>query len=114
MSGTESRDETHDTAVDEGTFETDGFALRSRLEGAGRPAIVIGSALYYSRAFSPNLRRHLRIAFVDHRGFAPPPQVIHPRSFELDTLIDDVEGVRQKLGFERVVIIGHSGHAYMA
>lgn len=117
MSGEKLRDGPDDSVsagTKEGTFEADGFGLRYRVEGTGAPAIVIGSALYYSRVFSPELRRHLRMAFVDHRGFASPPEVIQPRSFELDTLLDDVEGIRRHLGFCEVVVVGHSGHAYMA
>lgn len=34
--------------------------------------------------------------------------------FELEKLVDDVEMLRQHLSLGRVVVIGHSGHAYMA
>jgi proline iminopeptidase len=75
---------------------------------------VIGSARYYPRVFSQTLREHLRLVFLDHRGFAAAPSPIDPTSFELETLIDDIERARQELGLERVAVMGHSGHAYMA
>ncbi len=97
-----------------GIIDAGGFKLRYRIEGAGVPAIVIGSARYYPRVFSQHLREHLRLVFLDHRGFAQAPAAIDPASFELETLVDDIERARHELGLERVAVIGHSGHSYMA
>lgn len=97
-----------------GTIDAGGFKLQYRVEGAGPPTIVIGSARYYPRVFSQSLREHLRLVFLDHRGFAQAPATIEPASFELETLVDDIERARRALGLERVVVIGHSGHSYMA
>lgn len=90
------------------------FCLNYSIEGTGMPAIVIGSALYYGRAFSPNLRKHLRMVFLDHRGFAPSPGFVDSSEFALDILVDDMERARQELGLGRIIVIGHSGHSYMA
>ena len=98
----------------EGTIPSGPFQLPYIIEGAGQPAIVIGSARYYQRAFSQGLRNHLRLLFTDHRGFAPSPGQVDRSEFELHKLIDDVEALRQRLGLGRVVVIGHSGHAYLA
>lgn len=97
-----------------GTISAGPFQLPYLIEGAGSPAIVIGSARYYRRAFSQNLRNHLRLVFMDHRGFAPSPGPVDTSEFELEKLADDVERLRQELGLGRVAVIGHSGHAYMA
>ena len=97
-----------------GTIDAGGFTLQYRSEGAGPPTLVIGSARYYPRVFSQQLREHLRLIFLDHRGFAPAPATIDPASFKLDTLVDDIERARHALGLERVLVIGHSGHSYMA
>jgi proline iminopeptidase len=100
--------------VQTGTIAAGAFDLAYRIEGNGTPAIVIGSSLYYPRAFSENLRSHLRMVFMDHRGFAPSPGPVDNSAFALDTLLDDVERLRQELGLGRVAVIGHSGHAFMA
>jgi proline iminopeptidase len=100
--------------ADTGSIEAGQFRLRYRIEGAGAPAIVIGSSIYYPRAFSQNLRKHLRLVFLDHRGFAPSPGPVENSEFELDKLLDDVERARRALGLGRIVVIGHSGHAFMA
>lgn len=96
-----------------GFIERDGFKLSYTIEGAGKPALVIGSALYYPRTFSQNLRSHLQLIFMDHRGFAPST-VTDTSHFELDHLLDDIEAMRQHLKADNIIIIGHSGHGYMA
>jgi proline iminopeptidase len=101
-------------AGESGTLHRDGFELGYRVEGRGPNALVIGSSIYYPRAFSRNLRESLRLAFVDHRGFAALPPDVAPDSFELDTILNDCEQLRLSLGLGSVVVIGHSGHAFMA
>lgn len=56
-----------------GTISAGPFQLPYIIKGTGQSAIVIGCSRYYQRAFSQNLRRHLRLVFMDHRGFAPSP-----------------------------------------
>jgi proline iminopeptidase len=34
--------------------------------------------------------------------------------YQLDLLVDDIELVRKELGFDKIIVIGHSGHAFMA
>jgi proline iminopeptidase len=75
---------------------------------------VIGSAIHSPRIFSQHLRQHLRLVFLDHRGFAASPGRVDTVEFALDTLVDDIERARQELGLGRVAIMGHSGHALMA
>jgi proline iminopeptidase len=108
-------DETAAPAVpDTGTVAAGPFRLRYHIEGMGRSTLVIGSADYYRRAFSRDLRRHLRLAFLDHRGFAPPPAQVDASELSLGKVLDDVERARRQLGLGRVVAVGHSGHALMA
>ena len=97
-----------------GYVDSSGFKLQYIVEGNGVPAIVVGSSLYYSRTFSKNLRNHLKLAFVDHRGFSPPYDCQDTAQFQLDSLIDDIEIVRKELGLEKIIVMGHSGHAFMA
>jgi proline iminopeptidase len=101
-------------AVDQGTIQSGPFTLPYKVEGVGHPTIVIGSALYYPRVFSEHLREHLRLVFMDHRGFAPSPGPVDISEFDLDVLVDDVERVRRELDLGSVAVIGHSGHAFMA
>lgn len=97
-----------------GTIPAGSFQLRYEIDGTGTPAIVIGSSVYLPRAFSRNLRKHLRLLFLDHRGYAPSPGPMDASAFAEDKLLDDVERARQQLGLGRIVIIGHSIHSLMA
>lgn len=102
-------------AAQTGTIVADGFRLGYRIEGSGPTALVIGSSVYYPRVFSQDLRRHLRLVFIDHRGFtAPPPGPVARAAFALDRILEDTEKMRQELKLGRVIVVGHSGHAYMA
>ncbi len=100
--------------ADTGSIATGNFRLRYRMEGTGTPTIVIGFPTYYARVFSQNLRSHLRLVFLDHRGSAPSPGPVDTTEFALDRLVDDIERARQELGLGRIVVIGHSGNSYMA
>ncbi len=100
--------------IDAGKIERDGYGLRYQIEGSGLSTFVIGSAIYYPRTFSENLRKHLRLAFVDHRCFALSRKAEENPRLELDIILDDMEHVRIKLGLGRMVVVGHSGHGFMA
>lgn len=97
-----------------GIIQANQFELSYIIEGQGQPAIVIGSAIYYSRVFSENLRNHLKFVFLDHRGFVKSPDNIDTTDYSLDKIIDDIEQARQQLNLGKIIIVGHSGHSYMA
>ena len=97
-----------------GTISSGQFDLRYRIEGQGPNAIVIGFPDYYARVFSQNLRSHLRLIFLDHRGSAASPGKVDIAEFALDRILDDIELARETLGLGRVEVIGHSGQAFMA
>lgn len=98
----------------QGTIRSGVFELGYRIEGSGRTALVIGSTIYYPRTFSPELRQHLKLVFVDHRGFARATGATSRSDYELEQVLADIELTRQQLGLGQVILIGHSGHAYMA
>ncbi|MEE8350319.1 MAG: alpha/beta hydrolase [Acidobacteriota bacterium] len=102
------------TAADSGSIPSGQFRLNYRIEGTGAAAIVIGFPNYYARVFSEDLRSHLRLIFVDHRGSAASPGSVDTAEFALERIVDDLELVRETLGLGRIVVIGHSGHAFMA
>jgi proline iminopeptidase len=99
-----------------GTIERDGFVLGYTQEGKGIPAIVIGSCRYYPRTFSDNLRHHMQLIFLDQRAFGRrmDPSEEAENAFALDSILDDIEALRIKLQLEKIVIMGHSIHAWMA
>jgi len=99
----------------QGVIEIDGFRLGYRIEGEGFPALVVGSSVYYPRTFRGAIRQHLQLIFIDHRGFVPsPPDAPNGDVPSLDRLLDDMEAMRKALGLSRFILIGHSGHAFLA
>jgi proline iminopeptidase len=92
----------------------DGATFRYVIEGSGIPALVIGSAIYYTRTFSQQLREAFRLVFVDVRHFAEIDTSSRLDKITLDTYTDDIEQVRTRAGFERGVVIGHSHHGNLA
>lgn len=97
-----------------GTVQVGPFELGYVIEGNGPNTLVIGSSIYYPRTFSPALREHLRLAFVDHRGFAQKTEDTTPADYTLQVVIDDMERMRQELELGKIIVIGHSGHGYLA
>ncbi len=95
-------------------IEVDGFKFRYLTEGHGPDTLVIGSSLYYSRSFSQNLRKSLRLHFIDHRGFAEPPTHGINEVSSFDVLLDDIEQIRQKLSLKKCIVIGHSANGRLA
>lgn len=101
-------------AIKQGTITVDNFQLKYSIEGTGIPTLVIGSAIYYPRTFSSNLRNHLQMIFIDHRGFTPSSQPIDTSSYTLNTIVEDIETIRKQLNIESMIVIGHSGRSYIA
>ncbi len=97
-----------------GRINSGKFNLRYAIEGDGQNAVVIGSSYYYPRIFSKRLRKHLRLVFVDHRIFAEPYDVTNRNEYTLDLILDDMELTRKQLNLGKIIVIGHSGHAFMA
>lgn len=95
-------------------LDVSSFRLGYSSEGTGSTAIVIGSAVYYPRTFSQGLRSHLRLVFMDHRGFGKALTPFTTESFELDKIVDDIEILRKKLELDKIILVGHSGQGYMA
>ncbi len=95
-----------------GSIEREGYTLQYCIEGEGIPTLVIGSALFYPKSFSQNLRKHLRMAFIDWRGFSVTSGTAE--NLSLDTFLEDIEAIRKEIGFERCVVMGHSAHALLA
>ena len=106
--------ETTRDSVERGTIRSGRFDLAYSVEGDGTPALVIGSAVYYPRVFSQALRQSLKLIFADHRGFAQRSGDVPPSEYTLDVVLADIDLVRRHLGLEKVIVVGHSGHGYMA
>jgi proline iminopeptidase len=91
-----------------------GATLRYTVEGSGPPVLVLGSAVFYPRTFSRDLRDHCTLAFVDLPHFAEGGSVSSRDEVSLETYIEDIEGLRAVIGFDTSVVLGHSHHGCIA
>lgn len=85
----------------------DGTKLRYAIEGNGIPCIVV-NGVHYRHLFSKDLRRHLKLVFVDFRNSSEAEAGAKIDDTSVDTLLNDIDQVRKALGFERVAVMGHS------
>lgn len=99
-----------------GTVIVDEAELGWVREGQGPSVFILGSSVYYPKAYSAQLRDHFELVFVDGRHFVPSyaPDEETLSSVDLSTFADDVEAVRVALGYEEIAIVGHSVHGQIA
>ena len=99
-----------------GVVNVDGAELGWVREGTGPTIFVLGSSVYYPKAYSEKLRDHFELVFVDGRHFVPGYQPGEKALAEIDlaTFADEVEAVRQELGYGDITVLGHSIHGQIA
>lgn len=97
-----------------GSVTVEGATLRYVAEGDGIPVLVIGSSIYYPGTFSGRFKQTYRTIFTDLRHFAEIDPEHVPSGHPLEIYTDDLERIRQSLGLERFVLVGHSHHGSLA
>ncbi|PHN05515.1 alpha/beta fold hydrolase [Flavilitoribacter nigricans] len=95
-----------------GEIILDGYPLQYIRRGSGDPLLVVGSATYYSRAFSKKLEQEFEMIYVDSRHFVEDCPATE--AYTLATFSEDVEQFRRQLGLKKISLIGHSIHAQIA
>lgn len=100
--------------TERGSITVDGAILNYVAEGSGTPCLVIGSSVYYPRTFSENLKKSLKMYFVDMRWFVKDNEKTQTDQITVQTIADDIELIRKKLKLSRFVLIGHSIHGNVA
>lgn len=92
----------------------DSFCLKASIDGSRPVAIVIGSHKYYPRTFSENLKSKLQLVCADKRGFFHASESHTENDFITLKITHDIEALRLSLGADKIILIGHSIHAFMA
>jgi len=110
---------TRRAAVERGVVAVNGVELFVRAAGSGEPVVVLhGGPSPGSRYLVPLLERlaqGFRVVAYDQRGTGRssfPADSVMSR----DRFVDDLEGLRDALGFDRIHLVGHSwgGHIALA
>src|SRR5260370_10523059 len=90
-----------------------GLKIHYIVEGGGIPCVIpsLAGTRIYERTFSASLRRHLKLVFVELRSNRSALGDIG--STTLDSIVDDLDRLRDELKFERIAVVGHSGHGFL-
>jgi proline iminopeptidase len=97
-------------------FTVRGISLHVKILGHGYPLVLMhggpGADLYTLMAFRP-LADAFRLVFYDHRcnGRSEGAEI---SSFNFENLTADADALRQRLGFERWALLGHSFGGHVA
>src|SRR5262249_30063267 len=94
--------------ADFGAVDRDGFTLEWAREGSGPPMMVLGARHFYPRYFSQSLRDHFEIVFCDLRQWVPSPSGFDISTITRDTFSEDIDALRQAVGFDRPIVAGQS------
>jgi proline iminopeptidase len=96
------------TTPDRGTVTANGIAFDYAIDGEGRTCMVVGDATPVERAISDRLRARLRLVYLGSRMSTPEERVGDVTGLTMDTLVADIEAMRQALDLDSVCVIGHS------
>ena len=94
------------------TLSVNGTELFVNIIGEGEPLIVLhgGPGLSHDY-FLPHLEplsNHMKLILFDQRGMGRSSVDLDSTSFSMELIIEDIEALRQKLGFNSIHLMGHS------
>ena len=99
---------------DRGIVDRDGFKLEWTRQGHGTPMMVLGASRFYPRYFPRSLRDHFEIVFCDLRQWAASPDGFDVNTITRDTFSEDIDAIRQAVGFDAPIVAGQSQHGALA
>jgi proline iminopeptidase len=82
------------------------------IKGQGMPCIVCADANLQSNCLSENLRKNFQFIFSEPR--ISTYNAKDYSNLSMDTIVDDIEILRKKLGFDKIYVLGHSICGLMA
>ena len=88
---------TPDENLTKGYIVIDGSKLDYVVRGNGISCLIIGSSVYYPKAFSHDLDKYMKIYFVDMKWFAKDYKPEKLDSVTIQSIVEDVEEIRNKL-----------------
>lgn len=96
------------TLAPRGTVLANGIEFDYAIEGDGPTCMVVGDATPVENAISDRLRSQLRMVYQGSRMSMSEERVGDVSGVTMDTLVQDIEEIRQALGLEDVCVLGHS------
>ena len=94
-------------------IDVEGGKLPYIIKGNGKPIIVLSSFIMDSKTFSAELEEKFKLIFLNMRHFDKDNK-LNPNEITLQTYLNDIECLRKKLGYDKVIVLGHSAHGLLA
>ncbi|MGW3286269.1 alpha/beta fold hydrolase [Streptomyces sp. NPDC001002] len=95
----------------------DGTELAYHLTGEGPPLVCVPGGPMQASAYLGDLgglSAHRRLVLLDLRGTGESATPDDSSSYRCDRQVDDVEALRERLGLDRLDLLGHSGGTNLA
>lgn len=78
------------------------------IEGEGVPCIVCADAIIQSNCLSNNLKKNFKFIFAEPRFSSFYKEQKNYSDITMDSIVDDIEILRKKLGYNKIYVLGHS------
>jgi len=99
-------------AIREGYVDANGVMIYYRICGHGKPLVTVhggpGASHDYFLPYLTPLARHYQLVFIDERGSGRSQTLEDVSAYTVENMVEDVEAVRQALGFGQISLLGHS------
>lgn len=99
-------------AQEEGFVDVNGMMIYYTALGRGEPLVILhggpGASHDYFLPYLLPLARHNRLILVDERGSGRSQKLEDPAGYTIESMVEDVEGVRQALNLGKINLLGHS------
>jgi proline iminopeptidase len=98
--------------LQEGFVDANGVMIYYATLGRGEPLLIAhggpGASHDYFLPYLLPLARHNRLIFIDERGSGRSEKLEDPSGYTVESMVEDVEAVRQALGLGKISLLGHS------
>lgn len=101
-------------ARDSGVINLGGVPHPYMIEGKGESCLIVGPGSQYPPLLSDRLKQSLRFLYVDFKRTWTAPPGADISHIDLQTMVDEVEAVRQAFQIDRLCLVGHSTPAFIA
>ncbi|UCE39008.1 MAG: alpha/beta hydrolase [Thermoplasmata archaeon] len=91
-----------------GFVEVDDVTIPYWIEGNGIPCIVTCDPSYQRKVLSQQLRQHFKFIFMEQRVLHVHEKPISYENVTMDTLVEDIETIRNHLVIDKIAVLGHS------
>ena len=96
----------------EGFVDSGGILIYYKSIGQGAPLLVVhggpGASHDYLLPHLLPLARTHRLIFIDERGSGRSQKLENAKGYTVETMVEDVEAVRQALELGKIALLGHS------